>query len=133
MSADQPPPYHPYFPEGPSVPGFPPALSSQPTAFPGTSFQTFPQTYTGGGDHSYYHGTPGTTGAFTSQPGYQGYQSGAQGVPQHWDGSKPHGEPPKQRVFMVDQQNRGAGLKDSCLAACSAVLCCCCLWDMLTR
>ncbi|XP_040907964.1 cysteine-rich and transmembrane domain-containing protein 1-like isoform X1 [Toxotes jaculatrix] len=139
--SEQPPPYRPHFPEGPSGPGYPPALSSQPAAFPGSSYQTFPQTYAGGGDHSYYHGSPGPSvppgpmgppSAYMTQPGYQGYQSGPPGAPCHWDSSRPYGEPPKHTVFVVEQQNQGGGAEESCLAACSAALCCCCLWDMMT-
>ncbi|XP_022625073.1 cysteine-rich and transmembrane domain-containing protein 1 isoform X2 [Seriola dumerili] len=143
MNGEQPPPYRPHFPEGHSAPGYPPALISQPAAFPGSSYQTFPQTYAGGGDHSYYHGPPGTPGlpgpmgppgAFMTQPGYPGYHGGPTGAPCHWDGPRPYGEQPKQTVFMVDQQDGGGGggAENSCLAACSAALCCCCLWEMLT-
>ncbi|KAK2882337.1 cysteine-rich and transmembrane domain-containing protein 1-like isoform X1 [Channa argus] len=128
MSADQPPPYRPHFPEGPSAPGFPPALGSQPAAFPGSSYQT----YAGGGGHSYYQGPTVAPMAFMSQTGYQGYQGGTPGASYHWDGPKPYGEPPKPTVFMMGQQDQHHGVKDSCLKACSALLCCCCLWDMLT-
>ncbi|XP_023257566.1 cysteine-rich and transmembrane domain-containing protein 1 [Seriola lalandi dorsalis] len=137
MNGEQPPPYRPHFPEGHSAPGYPPALISQPAAFPGSSYQTFPQTYAGG-DHSYYHGPPGTPGpmgppgAFMTQPGYPGYHGGPTGAPCHWDGPRPYGEQPKQTVFVVEQQDQG-GNDDSCLAACSAALCCCCLWDMMSH
>ncbi|XP_029029431.1 cysteine-rich and transmembrane domain-containing protein 1-like [Betta splendens] len=128
MSSDPPPPYRTHFPEGASAPGFTPALSSQPAAFASSSYQIFPQTYTGG-DQSFYQGCPG---AFVSQPGYQGYHSGAPGAAYRWDGSKPYAEPPKHTVFMMGPQDQHHGMKDSCLKVCSALLCCCCLWDMFT-
>ncbi|XP_044078572.1 cysteine-rich and transmembrane domain-containing protein 1-like isoform X2 [Siniperca chuatsi] len=135
--SDHPPPYLPHPPGGPSAPGFHSAFSSQPAAFPGSPYQTFPQTYTGGGDHSYYQGPsepPGPPGPYLAQPGYQGYQSGSPGTSHPWDGPKTYGEPPRHTVFVVEQQ-RGvddSGAEKSCLAACLAALCCCCLLDMLT-
>ncbi|KAL7389848.1 hypothetical protein ABVT39_010914 [Epinephelus coioides] len=132
MSNDNPPPYVPPVPGGPSAPGFSSAYSSQPATFPGSPYQTFPQTYTGGGDLSYYQGPTGPQGPpgpYLTQPGYQGYQSGP------WEGPKMYGEQPKHTVFVVDQNydDGGADGAESCLAGCSAALCCCCLWDMLTQ
>ncbi|KAK2827913.1 hypothetical protein Q5P01_018947 [Channa striata] len=128
MSSDQPPPYRPHFLEGPSAPGFPPALGSQLAPFPSSSYQT----YAGGGGQSYYQGPTGAPVTFMSQPGYQAYHSVTPGASYHWDGLKPYREPPKPTVFMVGQQDQHHGVKDSCLKACSALLCCCCLWDMFT-
>ncbi|XP_041807626.1 cysteine-rich and transmembrane domain-containing protein 1-like [Chelmon rostratus] len=130
--SDHPPPYIPHPPGGPSAPGFPSALSSQPSAFTSSPYQT----YTGGGDPSYY---PGHQGAYLTQPGYQGYQSGPPGTSQPWNDPKTYGETPKHTVFVVEPNRGGAGggggggTEQSYLAACSAALCCCCLWDMLTR
>ncbi|XP_070773463.1 cysteine-rich and transmembrane domain-containing protein 1-like [Enoplosus armatus] len=132
--SDQPPPYIPHPPSRPSAPGFPSAFSSQPAAFPGSPYQTFPQTYTGGGDHSYYQGPPGPPEPYQTQPGYHGYQSGPPGTSHPWDGPKMYGEPPKHTVFVVEQNRGDSGdAEESCLAACSAALCCCCLWDMLSH
>ncbi|XP_076606606.1 uncharacterized protein LOC143332730 [Chaetodon auriga] len=133
--SDLPPPY---IPHPPSAPGFPSALSSQPSAFAGSPYQT----YTGGGEHSYYQAAPGPMGppgTYLTQPRYQGYQSGPPGASQPWDNPKTYGEAPKHTVFVVDQNRGGSGggggggTERSYLAACSAALCCCCLWDMLTR
>ncbi|XP_068601164.1 cysteine-rich and transmembrane domain-containing protein 1-like [Brachionichthys hirsutus] len=132
---EQPPPYFPLHPSGATAPSFPSAFSSQPASFPSSPYQAFPQTY---GGQSYYQGSQGPTGSqgtYPSLSGYQGYPSGSGGASSPWDGKKTYGETPKQStVFLVDQ-NRGAGrgAEKSCLAACSAALCCCCLWDMLTR
>ncbi|GAA6224586.1 cysteine-rich and transmembrane domain-containing protein 1 [Lates japonicus] len=134
MNGEQPPPYRPHFPEEPSAPDYP-ALSSQPVAFPGSSYQTFPQAYAGGGDHTYYQGPPGLLrppGAFMAQPGSQGFYSKPPKTFQQWDGPRPYGEPPKHTVFVVQQQDQDDGADDSCLTTCSAALCCCFLWDMLT-
>ncbi|KAM3601717.1 uncharacterized protein V6R79_017468 [Siganus canaliculatus] len=131
MSA-QPPPYIPHPQTGPTAPGFNPALSTQPSAFPGSSYQTFPQSYPYGGDHSYYHGPPGhmgPPGAYHGQPGYQGYHGGPHGGPH----CAPHGvcgEQPKHTVFVVEQRHDDDD-GDDCFAACTAALCCCCLMDMM--
>ncbi|KAM4546013.1 uncharacterized protein PAE49_018438 [Odontesthes bonariensis] len=118
MSA-QPPPYRPFFPEGPASPVFPPAFCTQPAAFPGSAYQTFPQNATGG-DHAYYHpGHAGRNGALGRQPGYHG--------------NKHEAQHPPNTVYVVEprrDQDDGVG---SYLAACSAALCCCCLWDLLHR
>ncbi|XP_059206974.1 cysteine-rich and transmembrane domain-containing protein 1-like [Centropristis striata] len=142
MNSDNPPPYVPHPPGGPSAPGGPAAFSSQPAAFPGAPYQTFPQTYTGGGDYGYYHGAsgppgpPGPPGHFLTQPGYQGYHSGPPGASCPWDGPKTHREHTKPTVFLVerghDHEDDG-GFIQSCLSACSAALCCCCLLDMFTH
>ncbi|KAM7373816.1 hypothetical protein PAMP_006516 [Pampus punctatissimus] len=132
MSGDQPPPYVPH-PQGGPV-GFPPAFSSPPGTFPGSPYQAYPaQTHTGG-DPCYYQGPPGhqgPSGPCMTQPGYQSYQGGPHG---HWDGHSPCEHPPKHTVFLVERdrgdEDDGAG---DCLSACSAALCCCCLWDMLTH
>ncbi|XP_030602109.1 cysteine-rich and transmembrane domain-containing protein 1-like [Archocentrus centrarchus] len=121
MSGDQPPPYHPHFPEGPSAPTFPSVLASQPGLFPGSPYQTFPQ--------SCYHQHPGygapmpPQGSFGTQPAYQGGLDGSAGA----------SYPPKHTVYVVDQHQDRDGGRKSCLAACSTLLCCCCLWDLLTR
>ncbi|KAM9348595.1 uncharacterized protein ABDE67_010645 [Symphorus nematophorus] len=148
MSDLPPPPYVPHPPGTPSAPGFPSAYSSQPSGFPGSPYQTVPQNC--GADHPYYQGPPGLMGPpgpYLSQPGYPGYQSGPPGASHPWDSAKMYGDAPKQSVFMVDQNRGGSGVGSgigslssghsggvgSCLGACSAALCCCCLWDMLTR
>ncbi|XP_035803680.1 cysteine-rich and transmembrane domain-containing protein 1-like [Amphiprion ocellaris] len=96
MSAEAPPPYHPHLSDAAASP---PALS----CFPGSSYQTFPQTF-----HTHYHGDPGLTAP--------GYQDGPVG-------------PPKHTVYVVEQHHHDdGGGGDSCLA----VLCCCFLWNLLT-
>ncbi|XP_035480486.2 cysteine-rich and transmembrane domain-containing protein 1-like isoform X2 [Scophthalmus maximus] len=133
MSREQPPPYRPFFPEGPVAPGGPPALISQPAAFTGSTYQTFPQNYAGGGAQTYF-GPPALMGpplAFNIQPGFQeGPWGEACKTSYHWKGP-----PPKHTVFVVEQQDEGGGgggSKHSCLSVCSTILCCCCLWNMLT-
>ncbi|XP_041864861.1 cysteine-rich and transmembrane domain-containing protein 1-like [Melanotaenia boesemani] len=118
--SDQPPPYRPFFPEGPPSAGFPPAFCSPPAAFHGPAYQTFPQTATGG-DPIYLH--PGHLGhqeALVTQPGYHGNKQEA-----------PH--PPKHTVYVMEPHRRQDDGVGSYLAACSAALCCCCLWDLLHR
>ncbi|XP_038563433.1 cysteine-rich and transmembrane domain-containing protein 1-like [Micropterus salmoides] len=131
--SDQPPPYIHHPPGGPSAPGFTSAYSFQPASFPGSPYQTFPQANTGEGDHAYYHGPLGPVGPpgpYLPQPGYQGHQSQ---TTHPWGGPNIYGETPKQTVFMVgqDRGHSNVGGKGSCLTACLAALCCCCLWDML--
>ncbi|XP_061595132.1 cysteine-rich and transmembrane domain-containing protein 1-like [Cololabis saira] len=121
--SEQPPPYRPFFPEGPPTSGFPPAFYSQPSVFPGSAYQTFPQTFTGG-DPAYYN--PGNVGHAVMQPGYRGDKF-----------EPPHR--PKQTVYVMEPGTRGGsgggilGGIGSYLAPCSAALCCCCLWDMFGR
>nr|XP_029133070.1 cysteine-rich and transmembrane domain-containing protein 1-like [Labrus bergylta] len=116
--SDYPPPY------GPHTHAYPPALDPQPPAFPGSSYQTFPQNYTGGAG-----GYPsGPQGAYMNQPGYQGYQSGPHGH---------YGEQarPNTTVVVVEQQRpreEESGAEEGFLAGCYAALCCCCLMDMLS-
>ncbi|XP_036974548.1 cysteine-rich and transmembrane domain-containing protein 1-like [Acanthopagrus latus] len=141
--SDQPPPYIPHPPIGPSAPGFPSAFNPQPSAFPASPYQTFPQT--SGGDPFYYQGQMGqmgpghmpNPGPFLVQPGFQGYQSEPPGPCHSWGNPKTYGQPDKNTMFVVDQNcgsnSGGGGAEKSCLAACSAALCCCCLWDLLTH
>ncbi|XP_028278089.1 cysteine-rich and transmembrane domain-containing protein 1-like [Parambassis ranga] len=124
MSSDRPPPYFPLFPEG--APTFPSALSSQPTAYPGSPYQTFPPA--GGAGHSYYQTHPPAAGLMSphgpllTQPGYQGGHDGPHSAPY----------PPKPAVYVVERHQNQEGGGRSWLAPCSAALCCCCLWDALT-
>ncbi|KAF7649795.1 hypothetical protein LDENG_00135860 [Lucifuga dentata] len=128
MNSEQPPPYG--FPAGPSAPGYPSGFNSRS---PAPLYQSFPaQPY------------PSVDPSFPLY--YECYQSGPPGAPYPWDGSKAghmYGEMPKNTVFMVDESRRehsgggrgllnGVGGLKSCLAACSAALCCCFLWDCFT-
>ncbi|XP_038156618.1 cysteine-rich and transmembrane domain-containing protein 1-like isoform X2 [Cyprinodon tularosa] len=120
--SEQPPPYRPFFPEGPPLsPGFCPP----PTAYPGSTYQTFPQSFPAS-DHTIYQpGHVGPPGVSVIPPGYYGDHRGNQHHPSH---------PPKPSVMVVDQRpDQPQGSFGSYLAACSAALCCCCLWDLLHR
>ncbi|XP_011482128.1 cysteine-rich and transmembrane domain-containing protein 1 [Oryzias latipes] len=115
MSGQPPPPYHPYIPDGAPPPSFPPAFVSQPPFFPGSIYQTFPQTT----DSTYHH------------PGQVGHGVGA--LLGYLGDKQEHPQPPKHAVNVMEprpHQERSVG---SYLAACSAALCCCCLWDLLHR
>ncbi|XP_078100692.1 uncharacterized protein LOC144513477 [Sander vitreus] len=126
MNNEVPPQYFPQPPGGPSAPGYPAGFSSQPAAFPGAPYQTYPQAYTGGGDHYPFPapsgppGPQGPLGPYLNQPGYQGYQGYQR-------------EQPKTTVFVADPNhgiNRGGDSKSSCLAGCLAAMCCCFLLDI---
>uniref|UniRef100_A0A674NZM9 Cysteine-rich transmembrane CYSTM domain-containing protein n=1 Tax=Takifugu rubripes TaxID=31033 RepID=A0A674NZM9_TAKRU len=84
---------------------------------PGSMYQSYPQTYEG--EHI-YQGPPRPPEAYLTQPPYQGYCSGQPGATFSWDGPKTYG-------------NTGQGVGQSILAACSATMCCCCLWNMLSQ
>ncbi|KAF7206770.1 cysteine-rich and transmembrane domain-containing protein 1 [Nothobranchius furzeri] len=121
--SEQPPPYRPFFPEGPPSSPFPPAFCLPPAVFPGSTYQTFPQTFTGGDQTFHSPGPAGPIGTSVTQSGY---------LSNHGDhhGNK---QPPKHPVYLVDQSSGRRGGIGSYLAACSAALCCCCLWDLLHR
>ncbi|KAK5601948.1 hypothetical protein CRENBAI_018589 [Crenichthys baileyi] len=123
--SEQPPPYRPFFPEGPPPSTFSPAFCSPPTTFTGSTYQTFPQSFP----------TPDLS---IFQPGYAGQQGmsvmppGCYGDPRGNKHDSPY--PPKPTVLVVEQRpNQPEGGIGSYLAACSAALCCCCLWDLLHR
>ncbi|XP_017260124.1 cysteine-rich and transmembrane domain-containing protein 1 [Kryptolebias marmoratus] len=113
--SEQPPPYRPFFPEGPPSSMFPSAFSPLPAIFPGSAYQTFT------GDQTFYHpGPAGHHGTSVTPPGYHGDQHGDK-------------HQPKPSVYTVEQRHNQGGGIGSYLAACSAALCCCCLWDLLHR
>ncbi|TNM84391.1 cysteine-rich and transmembrane domain-containing protein 1-like [Takifugu rubripes] len=135
--SDLPPPYVPSVFGGPSTYSYP-SDGNAPT-IPGSMYQSYPQTYEG--EHI-YQGPPRPPEAYLTQPPYQGYCSGQPGATFSWDGPKTYGNTPKQPVFMTDQplddagrggSSSGQGVGQSILAACSATMCCCCLWNMLSQ
>ncbi|XP_029956713.1 uncharacterized protein LOC115395349 [Salarias fasciatus] len=122
-----PPPYRPLGPDGPSAPVFSSGLMSAPGTFPGSPYQTFPQSFSGGGDLSYYQGSGGVAGSMpplgpmVTQPGYQVGPPGSPVAPY----------PSKHTVFVVHPQQEaasgGVSGMGSRLAALSTALCCCSL------
>ncbi|XP_043996859.1 cysteine-rich and transmembrane domain-containing protein 1-like [Gambusia affinis] len=112
--SDYPPPYRPFFPDDSSPSMFPPGFYSPPTAFPGSAYQTFPQTII--------------------QPGPAPQQGASVMSPAYYDNKHQASHPAKPTVLLMDPRtNQQPGGIGSYLAACSAALCCCCLWDLLHR
>ncbi|KAM4726201.1 uncharacterized protein FYW61_012058 [Anableps anableps] len=122
--SEQPPPYRPFFPEGPPPSTFSPAFYSPSTTFPGSTYQTFPQSSPAPDQTIFQPGPAGQQGGSVMPPGYYGDHRGNQ----H------ESHPAKPTVLVMEQRRRQpAGGGASYLAACSAALCCCCLWDLLHR
>ncbi|XP_036609509.1 cysteine-rich and transmembrane domain-containing protein 1-like [Trichosurus vulpecula] len=98
----------------------PPYLDPGPTApYP-------PYVQQPGGPQAYC--PAGTQGPYpTPNTGYP-----YQGYPQYGWQDRPHPEPPKITVYVVEDQRRDDTGQATYLTDCWTAFCCCYLWDMLT-
>uniref|UniRef100_A0A670KBQ9 Cysteine-rich and transmembrane domain-containing protein 1 n=1 Tax=Podarcis muralis TaxID=64176 RepID=A0A670KBQ9_PODMU len=65
--------------------------------------------------------------AYAPPYGYQGYQA----YPAPLPSGLVYGPGPGHPVYIIEERKEPSTLA-TCLAACWATLCCCCVWDILT-